>query len=190
MKILLFFSLLLLSVVSPAHSTTLLRFNLETLTSNSAQIFVGTCVASNTEIIDGQIFTHTRFAVAQTIKGNLPDQISVYLPGGTHRNARTQIAGMPSFAGDEEVVLFLTPQNQRGHAWPVGLAQGKFLIERSGPTGQARVSQNLDDLSFYSPPGTAKQLPTQTNLQDMPLEDFLARVRALANTDNGGEDAQ
>lgn len=188
MRAFLVFVLLSLVSISPARSTTLLRFDLETLTANAVQIFVGTCVASATEIVDGQVYTHTRFAVSQALKGDLSDQVSVYLPGGEHEQAQMQIVGMPTFAANEEVVLFLTPPNQRGHVWPVGLTQGKFHLERDGAL-KAHVSQDVDGISFYTPSGAAKQSAVQENLQDVPLEEFLERIQSLIDSDDGGRDA-
>ena len=188
MRAFLIFALLSLANASPSRATSLLRFDLEDLTANAAQIFVGTCTASSTELVDGRVYTRIHFDVSQSLKGDLPDQVAVYLPGGEHQGTRVQIVGMPTFAPEEEIVLFLTAQNQRGHAWPVGLAQGKFHIERRGAAQKARVLQNLDGLSFYAPTGTAKSTDKQADLGDMALEEFLAQIRALTGAERGGDD--
>ena len=86
---------------------------------------------------------------------------------------------MPAFVPSEEFILFLTAENRPGHAWPVGLGQGKFRIERSGAAKQARVYQDLDGLSIYDPTAAKPVPPGPAAQQGLPLDQFLGQVRAL-----------
>jgi hypothetical protein len=93
---------------------------------------------------------------------------------------------MPIFSPGEEAVLFLTADNEFGHAWPVGLAQGHFAIVRSD-SSSARVFQALDGLSLYERPGAAKKTNSIDPVQGMPLDSFLAQIRTLAQPEPGTE---
>ena len=162
----------------PLGSTTLKRFDLADLTGHAAFIFVGTCVSARTELVDGRVHTRVEFAVSQVVHGADTDRIVLYLPGGLYQGKRYTLVGMPTFAPDEEVVLFLTEEDRSGHAWPVGLGQGKFRIVRSGAA--ARVFQELGGATLYRPSGgAAKAASPLPRLDGLPLAELLGRVRAL-----------
>ncbi len=53
------------------------------------------------------------------------------VPGGVLPDGRGMVlAGMPSFAVGEEVLVFLSSESSTGHRIPVGLAQGKYDVVR------------------------------------------------------------
>jgi len=187
MRRFLFLGLILLAL--PLQGTTLLRYDLEGLTARAERVFVGTCQRASTELVNGRIYTRFFFTVKEMVKGEPAEQIELVLPGGQYQGVRSRIAGMPAFTPGEEVVLFLTEKNQLGHVWPVGLAQGKFRIERPGAAKRARVFQELDGLSFYHPSAAAKRVSSESPVNGLPLEEFLARVRALA-AQEGTEDVR
>ena len=180
----------ILCLISPLGATTLLRYDLETLAVNAERVFVGRCNSAATELIDGRIYTRYRFGVAETVKGDISKEIEIHLPGGTYQERRFHIIGMPIFSPGEELVLFLTERNQLGHAWPVGLGQGRFRIERAGAAKRPRVFQELDGLSFYSAgaASAAKKTSSLPPVQGLPLDEFLARVRALIAPSPGSDD--
>lgn len=188
MLLLLLFGILCLT--QPLGATSLMRYDLKTLTLNAESVFVGRCNSATAELIDGQIYTRYRFEVAETVKGKADDEIEIHLPGGTYLGRRFHIAGMPTFSPGEELVLFLTERNQLGHAWPVGLSQGRFRIERTGAAKQARVFQELDGLSFYTAgaASAAKRTSPLPPVQGLPLDEFLARVRALIDPSAEADD--
>lgn len=170
-------ALLLLST-PPLWATTLVRFDLERLTRNASCVFVGTCEEAQAEILEGRLYTRIRFAIGEVVKGQAGKEIEVHLPGGERQGVRVHLAGMPQFAPGEEVVLFLTEPDRRGHAWPVGLGQGKFQVERGG-AAKPRVFQQAEEAALYGTPGAE-------TLNGMPLDEFLARVRGFAG--EGGAD--
>ena len=172
---------------SPLEGTTLVQFDLEELTENAACIFVGTCQSSRTERVQGRVYTRVEFAVSQVVHGDDTDRIVLYLAGGEYRGKHYRLVGMPSFAPDEEVVLFLTEEDRLGHAWPVGLGQGKFRVERRG--GRARVSRALDGVSLQRPGGAAKAAPA-TGLDGLLLKEFLGRVRGYLRKGEEARDAR
>lgn len=174
--------LLLMAFVASAHATTMQRFALAELADNAEHIVVATCQKVEPELVHGNIYTRYSFLVSETVKGDKEQTLTLHLPGGQFQGINSRIAGMPVFARGDEAVLFLTIENQLGHAWPVGLGQGAFRIERHADH-DARVYQNLDGLSFYET--AAKRATTAQPVQGAELGAFLDRLRALgkASTD-------
>ena len=186
MRLVLFFILICCASVQPLRGTTLLRYDLVALTGHAERVFVGTCKSVDTELVHGLIYTRALFTVKETIKGDAVDQIVLHLPGGQYQGTRSHISGMPVFSPGEDLVLFLTEKDELGHAWPVGLAQGKFRIEQTGAVAKARVFQALDGLTFYTPTtGAAKKTTESLSLNGLPLDEFLSMVRALVPPPRG-----
>ena len=166
-------------LTTPLAATTVQRFDLAALTANAERIVVGVCRQAQPQWVRGQIYTRYVFSVSQAIKGPAIAQLELHLPGGHLQGTVTRIVGMPIFAPGDEAVLFLTAANKLGYSWPVGLAQGHFAIKRSA-ANKPRVFQELDCLALHTEPHSApkKALPAEP-VQGMPLDRFLARVRAL-----------
>lgn len=159
------------------HATTVERFSLDQLAGQAARILVVTCLKSEPELINGAVYTRYEFAVSETVKGPSQQQLELHLPGGLFQGIQSRIAGMPTFASGSESVLFLTAQNELGHAWPIGLGQGAFRIERSIDSA-ARVYQRLEGLTMRN--AVAKPAGRIEPVQGADLRLFLNRVRALA----------
>ncbi len=166
-------------LTTPLTATTVQRFDLAALTANAERIVVGVCRQAQPQWVRGQIYTRYVFSVSQAIKGPAISQLELHLPGGHLQGTVTRIVGMPIFAPGDEAVLFLTAANTLGHSWPVGLAQGHFAIKRSA-ANKPRVFQELDGLALHAEPhSAAKKASPDEPVQGMPLDQFLARVRAL-----------
>ena len=167
-------------LTTPLTATTVQRFDLAALTANAERIVVGVCRQAQPQWVRGQLYTRYVFSVSQTIKGPATAQLELHLPGGHLQGTVTRIVGMPIFAPGDEAVLFLSAANALGHAWPVGLAQGHFAIKRR-PAHKPRVFQELNGLALHTEPHSApKKAPPAEPVQGMPLDQFLARVRSLA----------
>ena len=173
--------LLILGVVLASEATTLQRYDLRELSVRARQIFVGTCVATGTELIEGRIFTRIEFEVQDMVKGREEERVVVHFLGGEHQGTRLHLAGMPTFVDGEDVVLFLTGKDALDHPWPVGLAQGKFRVEYGGAARKATVSRNLAGARYYpAAADAAAKSAVAAPLDGMPLEEFLARVRSYS----------
>ena len=166
-------------LTTPLAATTVQRFDLAALTTRAERIVVGVCSQAQPQWVRGQLYTRYVFSVSQAVKGPAISQLELHLPGGHVQGAVTRIVGMPVFAPGDEAVLFLTAANALGHPWPVGLAQGHFAIRR-GPANRPRVFQALDGLALHADPqGAPKKARPDEPVQGLPLDQFLARVRAL-----------
>ena len=172
----------------PSAATTVQRFDLSDLTANAERIVVGICREATPQLVNGQIYTRYLFAIDESIKGQNDARLELHLPGGHFQGVFNHIAGMPVFSPGEEAVLFLTRANELGHAWPVGLAQGRFAIVRSDSSA-ARVFQELHGLSLYENSAAAKKTRAVETIQGMPLESFLARIRTIAQPTAKTQDA-
>ena len=187
--------LFLLVTSGNGQATTLQRFDLARLTANAAQIFVGQCHSTRTEVEDGQIYTHLVFSVEQMVKGEPADEVDevdLHLMGGEYQGVRQHIVGMPSFEPGETVVLFLTADDELGHPWLVGLGQGKFLVGPGTAEGESRrkVYQSLSSggmLLSMGPDGVAKPVDAVPEAAGLHLDDFLSLVRDLVNSAGVGD---
>jgi hypothetical protein len=163
-----------------AHGTTLEQLSLADLAIRSEQAFLGRCVAARTVLIDGEIYTRVSFEIDEMLKGGDAAEVVVHLLGGHHGDRHVHIAGMPTFAAEEAVVLFLTEQDQQSQRWPVGLAQGKFAVRRQA--GQKRVFRQLDGVELITMNSAAKTAAPATAYDGVPLERFLDQVRSLVGS--------
>ena len=164
-----------------AIASTVVPLSVSDMTGRSRQIFHGVCIEARADIVDGDIVTRFRFAVAEGLKGVPTDTLDVVLPGGTLDGIRYRITGMPNFVPGEEVVLFLTRPDSAGRVWPVGLAQGGFRVRRETDS-PPRVRRNFAGLRFQ---GSARAAGIQAD--DLRLDDLLDEVRSLTGATATGD---
>jgi len=141
------------------EATTVERFSLDQLATQSEQIHVVTCLESSYEYADGQPITRYKFAVTETIKGPPDAHITLHLPGGIIGAFESRIAGMPTFSVGSQDVLFLTAPNRAGFAWPMGLGQGAFQIRLDGNDAPAYTNASTASLYTIGP----LSLPPKSN---------------------------
>src|SRR5262249_4406684 len=111
-------------------ASTVVRLDVEDLVQRCDLAFEGR-VVTKTALRDprGRIETEYVVNVARSFAGAPPTRRTFRLPGGTLPDGRgMMIAGMPSLSEREDVLVFLTPENELGARMPVGLAQGKLSI--------------------------------------------------------------
>lgn len=166
------------------EATTVERFSLHQLATQSEQIHVVTCLESAYEYADGQPITRYKFAVTETIKGPPDTHITLHLPGGIIGAFESRIAGMPTFSVGSQDVLFLTAPNRAGFAWPMGLGQGAFQIRLDG-NDAPRVYQRLNGLTLHD--RAAKPAPEIEPVQGSDLASFLQRVRSLSKSNDSAQ---
>ena len=65
-----------------ARATTLARLSLDHLADAADNVARVRCTSSESRWENGAIWTVTTFDVVETMKGNLPSQVTVRLPGG------------------------------------------------------------------------------------------------------------
>lgn len=102
----------------------------------------------------GRPYTRATLAVTRDLIGDSRGPFDVLIPGGVlPTGTGLLLPGMPALHPGEEVFLFLTEASATGVRVPVGLAQGKFRIERDANGGRTLVRDGaelllLDSLSL------------------------------------------
>jgi hypothetical protein len=123
--------LLLCAVGSVASATTLLALDVDALTSSSDAVVRGRVVSATPRWTRDhlRIVTDTVVEVSETWRGAASGRITVMQPGGEVGEVGQRVESVATFKPGEEVVLFL---EARGDRFTVaGLAQGRFVVERS-----------------------------------------------------------
>ena len=185
------FSLLAPSLItSLAFGTTVITVDADRLVRDADQIAHVRCTGCESyRNEDGLIVTRYRFAVLETLKGTPVQTLECVQPGGRIGNLVTVVPGLKSYRTDQELVLFLSPQEAgTSYRLPVGLAQGVYRIETDRSSGVRIARRDLRGLHQIpakpSPPTgsdaeSAEQTAKQNNLfeEGLPVADFKAKVR-------------
>ena len=149
------------------------RMDVTALLDASDIVFQGTVLTARTGLgAHDLIETEYVFQVQRTYWGQALDTRMVKLPGGVLPDGRGLIlAGMPKLTVGEEVLIFLSKSSGGGMRMPIGLAQGKFTVQRL-LNGKVRLVRTAQALQLSNPvTGQLEQAPTHA------IYDF-AQVRA------------
>lgn len=124
----------------------------------------------------GVIETEYVLRVSRTFWGQPLTTRVVRIPGGVLPDGRGMLlAGMPQLREGEEALLFLTAASASGMRMPVGLAQGKFQVERLFD-GSVRLLRDQTGLGLTNPStGVVQPAP---GLQLHGYADVVARIQA------------
>lgn len=141
--------------MQPSHAMSTEPMNLADLVRGSSQIVVGTVSAVNQGVGPNQMpYTEVRLNVSETILGE-PGATLTFRQFGLQspqpvaegRKYVGLVAGMPTYAAGDHVVLFLGRTSTIGFRTTIGLGQGRFALR--GGTLQNEVNntalfQNLN----------------------------------------------
>jgi hypothetical protein len=166
--------LLLLLVPPSATATTLARLTLDQMASGSPAVARVRCVRSESLWKNGSIWTVATLQVVESVKGILPAEISVELPGGRVGHFTTTVDGSPKFTRGEEAILFLAPAGPAGFTVS-GWAEGTFRIGHDLRTGAETVTQDSSALAVFD---TATRTFRTGGIRRMPIGEFRARLAA------------
>jgi hypothetical protein len=119
---------LALLTARPVAATTLLETSVEELARGADLVVRGKVLRTTAQWRGGRIVTEAEIAVASAWKGAAGERVAVVVPGGRVGDVAQQVSGSPSFAQDEEVVVFAARVGPRDLG-VVGLALGKFRVE-------------------------------------------------------------
>ncbi len=123
---------------------------------------------------NGTIWTITTVKVAETLKGDLPAEISVRLPGGRVGHLTSTVEGTPKFNPGDDAVVFLKRLRAGGFT-VAGWVEGTFRISRDPRSGSQTVTQ--DSASFAVFDVAARTFRTE-GIRRMPIDEFRARIAA------------
>lgn len=157
-----------------AHATTLARLSLDQLAAGSSAVARVRCTAAESRWENGAIWTVTTLQVVESLKGALPSEIAVRLPGGRVGHLTAAIDGAPKFAPGNEAIVFLQPSRAGGFT-VAGWAEGTFRISRDPRIGIESVTQESSRFAVFD--GATRAFRTE-GVRHMPIEEFRARVAA------------
>jgi hypothetical protein len=182
----------LLIAARSIHATTLARLSIDQLAAAADATARLKCTNVESRWENGQIWTVTSFDVVETMKGALPAQITVRLPGGRVGHLTATVDGTPKFSPGDEVVAFLEripgglkvepalfsgglkvePAPGAGFsvaAW----VEGTFRIRRESRTGVETVTQDSSSFAVFD--AATRTFHTE-GIRRMPMEQFRERV--------------
>ncbi len=171
-------------------ATSIQILSLEKLTQSSSNAVQGkvTKIESFWNKNQTAIYTRVILTREKALKGSLPDEVVVFLPGGTVDGRTTIVIGAPEFKLDQEVVLFLNPAT--GYEEEVelpaavvpfrltDLVQGKFDVVVDPATGQKRAVSNAVKL-IKKPAEIKPEMLPPGGVQGLPLTDLINRIQQI-----------
>lgn len=123
------------------HATVILPIEFRELVTSAPVIVHGRVVDVRGEWVDGRrsVETFVTVEVAEYLKGNLGDRVTIRVPGGQLGRYRTVFVGAPEFHTGDEVILFL---KRAGMSFPyiIGLSQGAYRVVADAGTGRRMVT--------------------------------------------------
>lgn len=173
-------------ISAAAHGTTLARLSLDQLAAGSDSVAHVRCVSAESRWEGSSIWTVTTVEVVETIKGNLPRAISVWLPGGRAGHFIATVDGTPKFHPGDEAILFLTVSRLGGYT-VAGWVEGTFRIAVDARRGFETVTQDSSVFAAFDP---AKHAFHNEGIRRMPIEEFRARLDAAIARSRAGSQAQ
>jgi hypothetical protein len=162
----------LLCAATSVHATTLARLSLDQLAAAAGATARVRCTSTQSRWENGQIWTVTSFDVLETMKGTLPDRITVRLPGGRVGHLTAIVDGTPKFSAADEVVVFLE-RSRAGEFLVAAWVEGTFRIRRNPRTGIETVTQDSSNFAVFD---TATRTFHTEGIRRMPMEQFRERV--------------
>lgn len=172
-----------LTVSAPAEATIILPLSVEQLTTRADIVVRGRVLAEESDwgTKRRRIYTKVRVAVLAQLRGaKVPSEIEVRTLGGVVGDVGMNVSGVAKFAPEEEVFLFLRthPGQKDGITFQVvGMAQGKYRIERSADSVLAVPS--WEGLAFARGRG---QVGHAAPPEPLKLDALVAQVRAASAT--------
>jgi hypothetical protein len=183
---------ILLCAAASIHATTLARLSLDQLAAAADATARVRCTSAQSRWENGQIWTVTTFDVLETMKGTLPQQITVRLPGGRVGHLTAIVDGTPKFKVADEAVVFLgrirgglkvepapVPGGLKVEPAPGGgfsvaaWVEGTFRIRRDPRTGVETVTQDSSNFAVFD---TVTRTFHTEGIRRMPMEQFRERV--------------
>jgi hypothetical protein len=174
MRVKILLILALFSTPRVSSATTLARLSLEQLTVAADAVARVRCVSAESHWEIGSIWTVTTFDVVETMKGNLPAQVAVRLPGGRVGHLIVTVDGTPKFSAGNESIIFLVRSPAGGFSI-AGWVEGTFRVALDPRTRRETVTQDSSAFAVFD--AATRSFSTE-GIRRMPIEQFRDRVAA------------
>jgi hypothetical protein len=171
--------------LTATQATTLARLSLDQLAAGADAVALVRCASAESRWENGSIWTVTTAEVVETMKGSLPREISVRLPGGRVGHFTASVDGTPKFHLGDEAILFLSETRAGGYT-VAGWVEGTFRISRNARTGVETVTQDSNAFAVFDP---AARTFRSEGIRRMPLGEFRSRVTAAVGRGQAGASA-
>lgn len=177
------FGLTALLMATAAQATIVRSMSVEQLANEADAVVHGRVVGQTSAWNDtkSRIYTITDVEVIEAVKGKSAAKtvVQVRQIGGTVDGITQSIVGNASLKQGEEVFLFLDSDEKLPYHYVIGMAQGKYAIDRAA--GEPQVVRSLSGLALADVKGDVAQL--QPHVHESPqagikLADFKKTVRA------------
>jgi len=173
-----------LSLANRANATISVPVPEHDLIHQSVVIVMGQIetIESFSDVQEGQLYTHITLTIDEVLKGEVSvTELTIKQPGGAVGDTHTWIFGSPEFTIGEQVLLFLT-NNDDGTLRVAHFYQGKFSIMWDEIRSKKMVSRNDNPAQVIVLGGLDKVEASGPNLGKLrELESFKARIRAIVN---------
>jgi len=156
------------------RATTLARLSLDQLSAGSDAVARVRCAGAESRWENGSIWTVATLEVVETMKGNLPREIAVRLPGGRVGQLIAPVEGTPKFNPGDDAVVFLE-RSPAGGFTVAGWVEGTFRISRDPRTGSETVTQDSSAFAVFD---AATRAFRAEGIRRMPIGEFRARIAA------------
>jgi hypothetical protein len=163
-----------LSTTVAVRATTLAKLSVDQLAAAADHVARVRFVSAESRWENGTIWTVTTFDVVESIKGNLPAQVRVRLPGGRVGHLTAAVDGAPRFNPGDDAFLCLEQSRAGGYS-VTGWVEGTFRIFRDPRTSRETVTQDSSAFAVFDP--ATRSFLTE-GVRRMPLEQFRVRVAA------------
>ena len=176
-------------VPQSSSATQVLVLDLDSMVAQSRVVVWGTVTQTRAERVPespGRIHTLVTIGVKEMLRcdaaGAPGKQIEIAVPGGRIGRLGQLVPGAPKFDVGQEVVLLLERQPKSGRLIPVGLSQGRYVVERrpGGAVATAVSDRHGLGLLARGADGRLQPAPASAHLDRQPLSTLLSRIRALA----------
>ena len=132
-------------VAGSLGATTLQPLSSLDLAEKADRIVVGECLEVESRWFDGTLVTLVTVGVAETLKGEAVEQLTLALPGGIDSRGEVPLAvtyaGAPMVTSGDEMLLFLgSVAGEVATFQVIGVSQGFFPVVRE--SGEALVVQD------------------------------------------------
>lgn len=175
-------SLLISLLALPAiRATSLARLSLDQLAAGSDAVARVNFQSAESHWENGSIWTVITAKVMETMKGSLPNEITVRLSGGHVGHLTATVDGTPKFNAGDDAVVFLKRLPAGGFT-VAGWVEGTFRISRDPRTGNQTVTQDSSAFAVFD---TATRSFRVEGIRRMPIDEFRARIASAVARSKG-----
>lgn len=98
-----------------AQASTIITRTIEELSVQADAVIRGTIIAQESMRRDGAIVTQITLDVREKLRGDPPDTLKLWMPGGQIDNLRAHISGVTSYEVGDDLIVFL--EHLTGDDW-------------------------------------------------------------------------